>query len=382
MKLKYLFIILAGIVGASSSTLLFAETTNRAAAESAQPLRIVVDPRVELLSIVFRLAGNPEYNTPRVQSYAEDVEKRFGKFRDHPAVKLAQKLYQTRHISYNAPMSLAVQLTDTTNIQLRVTLRPWPGGLDRRWTASDVNHFVKVARQFVKDTSFQDFIAQHHALYQTTAARMQAVIEKDGHIEWFDTFFGKRPNASFAVIIGLLNGTGNYGAQFRAADGREELYCFLRAGGTDSQGLPEFTCNELPLLVHEFSHSYCNPIVERHFAKFQPSADALYKPVSEQMRSLAYGNGQVLLQESLVRACVIRYRRRYEGEEVGRYVIQFEKQQGFLWMQELSDLLGEYEAHREQYPTLEDFSPRLVAFFAEAAKNVSKMQMDGRHLKL
>ena len=34
----------------------------------------------------------------------------------------------------------------------------------------------------------------------------------------------------------------------------------------------------------------------------------------------------------------------------------------------MSDLLGEYEAHRDQYPTLEVFSPRLVAFFAETAK--------------
>ncbi len=42
----------------------------------------------------------------------------------------------------------------------------------------------------------------------------------------------------------------------------------------------------------------------------------------------------------------------------------------------MSGLLGEYEAHREQYPTMEDFSPRLVAFFAESAKNFPKTQTD------
>lgn len=45
-------------------------------------------------------------------------------------------------------------------------------------------------------------------------------------------------------------------------------------------------------------------------------------------------------------------------------------------MQEMSDLLGEYEAHRDQYPTLEDFSQRLAAFFAESAKSCSKTQTD------
>ena len=177
MKLKHLFLILAGIAGWSSSTLLFADSTNGAAAESVQPLRVVVDSRVELMCVIFRLAGNPEYNTPGVKSYADDVEKQFGKFRDHPAVKLARKLSQTRKICYNAPMSLAVHLTDTTNLQLRVPLRPWPGGLDGRWTASDVNHFVKAARQFVKDTSFQTFIEQHGPLYQITAARISLSAE-------------------------------------------------------------------------------------------------------------------------------------------------------------------------------------------------------------
>jgi hypothetical protein len=45
-------------------------------------------------------------------------------------------------------------------------------------------------------------------------------------------------------------------------------------------------------------------------------------------------------------------------------------------MQEMSDLLGEFESHREQYPTLEDFSPRLVSFFAESAKNLPKTQSE------
>jgi hypothetical protein len=35
-------------------------------------------------------------------------------------------------------------------------------------------------------------------------------------------------------------------------------------------------------------------------------------------------------------------------------------------------LLAEYEKSREQYPTLEDFAPRIVAFFNEQAKQYEK----------
>ncbi len=49
---------------------------NALAEEPALDVR--VDPRVELFSVIFRLAGNPEYNQGKVASYVTDVEKHFG----------------------------------------------------------------------------------------------------------------------------------------------------------------------------------------------------------------------------------------------------------------------------------------------------------------
>jgi hypothetical protein len=349
-----------------------AESTNRAASPmapgSAHSLRVVVDPRVELLSLIFRLAGNPEYNKARVESYAEDAEKQFGKYRGHAVVKLARELRDTRGVSYDAVPSLAIQLSDAEQVKLKLPLEPWPEGLDERWTAPEVSNFLAAARQFVKGSSFQEFIEQHRPLYQTSVTRMQTLMEKEARLEWFDGYFGQRRHASFTVALELLSGGNCYGPHFRAADGHEELYCVLGVWQTDKQGLPEFTRNTLPTAVHEFCHSYANPLIERHLAELQASGESLFGHVAGRMRSQNYGNGQTLLKESLVRVCVIRYLRQYEGEEAARRAIQAEKRNGFLWMPELSDLLGDYEAHREPYPTLEDFAPRLVAFFAETAK--------------
>jgi hypothetical protein len=380
--MPHLAIVIAAAAGLAQSPVMAAESTNRAtgpaAPGSAHSLRVEVNPRVELLSLIFRLAGNPEYSEGRVKSYAEDAEKQFGKYRSHAVIKLAHKLRDTRGVSYDAVMSMAIHLTDAEHVKLKLPLEPWPEGLDQRWTAPEVSNFLAAAQHFVKDSSFQQFIEQHRPLYQTTAARMQTLIEKEAHLEWFDGYFGKRPHASFTVVPGLLGGGGgSYGPHFRAADGHEELYCVLGVWQTDKQGMPEFTLNTLPIVVHEFCHSYANPIIERHLAELQASGDALFEHVAGQIRSYsrgAYGNGQTLLKESLVRVCVIRYQRQYEGEEAARRAIQAEKRNGFLWMPEMSDLLGEYEAHREQYPTLEEFSPRLVTFFAETAKKFPKTQ--------
>ena len=376
MKSTHLLaVVIAAAAAMAQATVMAAESTHRAAGQavpsSPHSLRVAVDPRVELLGLIFRLAGNQEYQEykmARLESYAGDVEKQFGKFRGHAVVNLARKLRDTRGVSYDAVMSMAIHLTDAEHLKLKVPLQSWPEDLDQRWTAPDVSNFLAAARSFVKDSSFQKFIKKHRPLYQTTVARMQTLMEKEAHLEWFDAYFGQRPQASFTVVPGLLNGGGSYGVHFRAADGPEELYCILGVWRTDQEGLPEFSHDALATVIHEFCHSYANPLIERHLAELQPSGDALYGPVAGRMRSQAYGNGQTLLKESLVRACVIRYLRQYEGEEAARRAIRAEKRNGFLWMQEMSDLLGEYEAHRDQYPTLEDFAPRLAAFFAETAK--------------
>jgi hypothetical protein len=380
-SIPLLAIVIAAAGGLAQSHVMAAESTNRAtgpvAPGPAHSLRVVVDPRVELLSLIFRLAGNPEYSEGRVKSYAEDAEKQFGKFRGHAVVKLAQKLRNTHGVSYDAVMSMAIHLTDAEQVKRKLPLEPWPEGLDQRWPAPEVSNFLAAAQQFVKDSSFQEFIEQHRPLYQTTVARMQTLMEKEAHLEWFDGYFGPRPQANFTVALGLLSGGGgSYGPHLRAADGHEEFYCVLGVWQTDKEGLPEFTRNMLGTVVHEFCHSYANPLIERHLAELQASGDALFEHVAGRMRSQAYGNGQTMLKESLVRVCVVRYVRQYEGEEAARRAIQAEKRNGFLWMPEMSDLLGEYEAHREQYPTLEEFSPRLVAFFAETAKNFPKTQTD------
>jgi predicted Ser/Thr protein kinase len=341
---------------------------------STPPLRVMVDPRVELISIIFRLAGNPEYNQGRVESYTADVKKQFGAFREHPAVKLARRAYNTRGVSTDAPMSMAAHLADAYEGRAQIPLDPRPKSLDRRWTGNDASNFLAATRQFVKDTSFREFFEQHRPLYETTESRMRALMKRQGHMEWFDGYFGARPQASYTVALGLLNGYDNYGTSCRDSEGNEELFCILGVSETDAQGCPKFRDDMLRIVAHEFCHSYANPIIDRHTKELELAGKKLFQLVATKMRSIGYHNGHTLLYESLVRACVIRYVRHYDGALAAWRVIQEQKRHGFLWIEELSDLLEEYEAHRDQYPTLEKFSPRLVAFFNADAEKLAKTQ--------
>jgi len=334
------------------------------AAAKAPKVTVRVDPRVELLSIVFRLAGNPEYGKGRVPAYTEAVEAHFGKFRKHDAVLIADALRKMGGVSYDAVAGMAVHLKDVATLEPIMALDPWPVSLDRRWgTKKDVGRFLAALRRFRDETKFVEFFAAQKPLYDLAVKRMTAVLAKDAGFEWFETFFGARPTAEFALALGMQNGGQCYGPRVVMPDGSERLYCVLGVWQTDADGKPTFTRDMLGIVAHEFCHSFVNPLVDRHEKRFEAAGTRIYPRFREPMARQAYATWQVMIKESLVRASVIRYLHATRGSSAARTEMNAQLRLSFVWVPKLSALLGEYEADRKAYPTLEAFVPKIVEFF-------------------
>ena len=58
------------------------------------------------------------------------------------------------------------------------------------------------------------------------------------------------------------------------------------------------------------------------------------------MSAQAYGNWRTMFYESLVRACVLRYTRHYDGAMAAWLATQGERASGFLWMDGLVGSVG------------------------------------------
>ena len=336
------------------------------AAQQTPVVDVRVDPRVELMSIIFALAGNPEYNRCRVPSYVRDMRKHFLPFKGHAVVQTARRLRRMRGVSYDAPMSLAVHVTDAASLKERVPFDPHPPGLDRRWRLREVRGFLEHARDFVTQSTFSAFVHEHRALYDTATARMQETLSQHGHLEWFDRFFGQRPGARFHVFLGMWNGPCCYGASLTTDTG-QDLYCMLGVWVCDAKGEPQFPKSVLPTVVHEFAHSYVNPLVAKHAAQLEKPGKALFAKVAKQMRRQAYGNWHTMVHESVVRACVVRYRNANEGTLAALQEIQAQHRRGFAWTGKLATRLGDYENQRDTYPTFDAFMPQIVEFFRDYA---------------
>jgi hypothetical protein len=282
---------------------------------------------------------------------------------------MARVLRKEKGISYNAPMDLALHTVDETTLKPRLALSPLPKGLDPRWTSADADSFLELVRDFVQDTGYLSFLRQHYEMYRQAAKRLKAVVQSQGHLEWFDAFFGGTPKSSFTVIAATLTGPFCYGTTVILPNS-EELYSVLGVWKIDHRGVPDFDSSVLPTVIHEFCHSYVNPLVDRHQASFRSAGETIYPHVSEAMARQAYGSWNIVLRESLVRACTICHARKYLGPAAAREQMQTDRESHFLWIEGLSDLVDNYEKNRAVYSSFDRFMPKIADFFRQWAEQM------------
>ena len=329
---------------------------------------VEVDPRIELFSILFRLAGNPEYNQNRFERYVNSINAYFGALRDHPAVTYARDLRERRGIGFDAVMSFAVHVTDPPELGERVPFER--SNLDERWEPSEARHFLDLARTFARDSDFQEFVRQHRELFDLAETRMQQLVDQRIDQEWFGGFFGGRPGMHFILEIGLSNGGANYGPSYRSLDGSEEVHAIIGTWLTDDEGMPVYDETVIQTVIHEFSHSFVNPIVASARERLREPGEMIFESVSHQMRNQAYGNWEIMLGESVVRAAVARYLLAQGGAASAYEELTAQKIRGFLWIDELFAVLGVYQEARDLYSTFEAFFPAVVAYFSDLGSRV------------
>lgn len=130
-----------------------------------------VDKRVELLSIVFRLAGNNEYNATFFKSYTDKVENHFSAYKEHELIKFSRSLRENNGISHDAVVSMAVVLDDNLNPIIDFSsILP-----DKRWTKNDANKFIQLLKAFYKDAECEKFFRENMELFQEVSNSFDSV---------------------------------------------------------------------------------------------------------------------------------------------------------------------------------------------------------------
>jgi hypothetical protein len=292
------------------------------------------DKRVELLSIVMRLSGAPEYL--RASSpYARDVDAAFAAFKQHPAVMMTRQLRAKRGVSFDAPMVFAVHLDD----KLQPTNADEVARIDARWKDVPLDTYANSLREFAEASHFDAFFDAHRAVYADAEAKVRAL---DNPMPFFDKLFGARGRA--VVVPAPLLGTNNVGT---------------RNGDTYYQLLSE---PAQWLLVHEMAHSYINPMFDKHAGELARAGNVLYPLFADTMRRQNYTDWKIMLNEAGVRALTVRYFFDMKRDREAARQARDEQRAGFPYVYELAEVFRKYE--HDGAPKLDEAGmPKIVAFF-------------------
>ncbi len=117
-------------------------------------------------------------------------------------------------------------------------------------------------------------------------------------------------------------------------------------------------------LIHEFSHSFVNHLVDNNIKALEESGRKLFEPVQEKMRKQNYGSWNIMMYETLVRVSVIKYMKDHNYSPMDiKKEINSQLSLGYLWIEDLLTEIEEYDRKRKEYPTLESYMPRIIDAF-------------------
>lgn len=330
----------------------------------AEFLKSRVDERVELLSIVMRLAGVEEFASGMIPEYNRKVDDFFSVYADHPVVTTARKMKRKYAFRRDAVLSLAIHLKiegDSVFFDPALTTQ----GMDSRSDQELTPVFIRELNDFYKTTDAKRFFSSVREFYRDFGLCADTLLVDRIDDKWFDEFFGWHAS-DYCVVQTLLIGDYSFYAGAVDREGKEITYFSIRGFlDKDKQPASDWELARSAVL-RGMAHTYVNSLMDENMQAFKPYVKTIYKRMGNGLDSWPYSETEAVLYEGFARGIEVFYMQFFE-EDIGKKLRE-EETRGFYWLDVFSDLLTEYDSCRKEYKTMRDFMPRIVLFYKDLAK--------------
>ncbi len=329
---------------------------------SEKRVYVTVDPRIELLAVVqhftsWASGGHIKSKT----TYKSDIDDYFGDFKRHRAIACVESLIRAG-FTHDAPVRFILHHGDPPEL---VQESPYSDYLVRRARGKEpLRELADALRDFARKTDFMKFYRAHSTLYSSHVAAVESLLADKNYVHAIEHFFGKSA-ASYRVILAPLF-AGGYGPGIATQDGLD-LYAVLGPCGLRGERTT-FACLGYleSIILHEWSHSFVNPLVDQYYDRFDKSAH-LFEPIKGMMRRQAYPSWRIALYEHIVRACEIHIRASLNEKFNTDRAIRNQEAKGFWYIGYIDSLLTAYQTHRGRYPTFDQFVPVIAMRLSEVS---------------
>lgn len=329
-------------------------------------IKVSIDPRMELLAAVqFISTYDQRYDLMTNQdfSYKNDMKNYFSSFANHKVVKTFEKL-SGGGFSFDAPPTAMLYLSNPLSLKNELE---FTDELVSRAEGGSLKEFALDLQKFAVDTKFDEFYNKHKDFYKAVVEKNSEIIGNTNYIDNLEKYYGMKQK-SYNIILSPMFHSGGFGPRIKNKDGSYDIYSIQ---GTTSveKDMPVFgdKSSFRYLVWHEFSHSFVNPLTTKNIGEINNYKN-LYTPLYEKMLKQAYGDWESCVNEHIVRAVVARLTYLHEGKESYDNVINYEKSNGFIYIEALTKKLEEFESNKDKYRSFEEFYPELINVFKELSE--------------
>ena len=295
-------------------------------------MKIVVDKRTELMSIVLGLAQGNEYIEKHFSfnvkdDYRKKVYEHFSKYSNHKCIKFAKEIAEKEEgFNFDNPIRLAFSLDGDLSFD----------GLIESYLINEledemlIKEFVNSLVDFAKDSNFVDFYNEQQNYYLFKVEEINNLFNGKKFVSILEEFLKRNVNEDFSVNIIPMLVNANHGFSNRGIN-----YANIGLLSEDFETIEPFNKGYNHIIIHEICHCFVNCNTKQ--IKLQLPEEFILK-----LKSVGYGNSISYLNDTIVRAMTIRLREKLENIDVQKFLNR-EKDWGFVLVADVYQELIKYE---------------------------------------
>lgn len=326
-------------------------------------LNLTIDPRLELLAIIQYLSGSKMVGNSG--AYATAIDAWFSEYKDYPVIQTFRYM-ESMGYSHDLPVSSFLLFEDYTckkqsfywdSTSEEMNLKR----LEYISPEEALDDFYRLVGEFVLISDFTGFFNSQKEFYRKRVKDAQDVLKNyPDMIAHMIDYYGYSHESYTLAISPLV--IGGYGPALINLEGGTHAFCVV---DLDFSKMSESEFKQVTSwLFHEFSHSFINPLVEKHWDIFK-EGQHIFEQIADKMEKQDYGSWWITVAEHFVRVSDIRLSELYYDIDNSKF-LEGEKGRGFIFISSVYEGILKYEvAHKQNGVDYARFFPTMAQYFID-----------------
>jgi hypothetical protein len=323
-------------------------------------LNISIDDRIETLYSVAYF-DNYFLVNKHANIYKNTLDQKLASLKNHRAVALFDTISKKYNFSYYRPIEWILQYSDFPKFEKIKTKSDAEDESITKGKEYLLEEFRNELTKFNQDSLFQNYLKAIKPINEKIITKIFQSNTIKHLPDYLEEYYGTKLS-SYNLILSPLVHSGGFNAEITNQKGEKEVYAVIGPNG-EIDFYPHFDNDylETDMILHEFGHSFVNPLSKKHEKEIENLRTKYYdKKLEKSGKQQGYSQWKYVFNEILLRAIVINISRSKFGNEKADKLLEFEKSVGFELVETVSKKLNIYETNRKKYKKFEEFYPVLL----------------------